>query len=264
MKGRHCSQLQEGNKYQPWRNKLCRENVSLSDHSPYLYSFLCSLEHIGIWSVVVVVFNCCCCLVAKSKLLRPCWTPLQYMDCILPGSSVHGILQARKLEWTDIPFSRGPYRPRFGPGSPSLQAVSLPTELPRKPKNTGVSCHFLLQGVFLILGIQPASPALAGRFLNTEPPGKTLFLILSTKTRRKKQEFSLVGVREGGVSKCINRQSVCFLHFSLLPPTYKLSEIPLAKSSPTFKVLKLPVPQIFQARCQKQSKFSWANPLRFN
>jgi len=29
------------------------------------------------------------------------------MDCTLPGSSVHGILQARILEWVAIPFSRG-------------------------------------------------------------------------------------------------------------------------------------------------------------
>ena len=29
------------------------------------------------------------------------------MDCSLPGSSVHGILQARILEWVAIPFSRG-------------------------------------------------------------------------------------------------------------------------------------------------------------
>jgi len=28
------------------------------------------------------------------------------MDCSLPGSSVHGILQARILEWAAIPFSR--------------------------------------------------------------------------------------------------------------------------------------------------------------
>ena len=28
------------------------------------------------------------------------------MDCSLPGSSVHGILQARILEWIAIPFSR--------------------------------------------------------------------------------------------------------------------------------------------------------------
>ena len=29
------------------------------------------------------------------------------MDCSLPGSSVHGILQARILEWVAIPFFRG-------------------------------------------------------------------------------------------------------------------------------------------------------------
>jgi len=29
------------------------------------------------------------------------------MDCSSPGSSVHGILQARKFEWVAIPFSRG-------------------------------------------------------------------------------------------------------------------------------------------------------------
>ena len=31
------------------------------------------------------------------------------MDCILPGSSVHGILQARILEWGTISFSRGSF-----------------------------------------------------------------------------------------------------------------------------------------------------------
>ena len=34
------------------------------------------------------------------------------MDCIPPGSSIHGILQARILEWVDISFSRGSSRPR--------------------------------------------------------------------------------------------------------------------------------------------------------
>ena len=32
-------------------------------------------------------------------------------DCSLPGSSVHGILQARILEWVAIPFSRGSSQP---------------------------------------------------------------------------------------------------------------------------------------------------------
>ena len=34
------------------------------------------------------------------------------MDCSLPGSSVHGILQARVLRWIAIAFSRGSSRPR--------------------------------------------------------------------------------------------------------------------------------------------------------
>ena len=34
------------------------------------------------------------------------------MDCSLPGSFVHRILQARILEWVAIPFSRGSSQPR--------------------------------------------------------------------------------------------------------------------------------------------------------
>ena len=37
---------------------------------------------------------------------------LQPMDCSLPGSSVHGILQARILEWVAVPFSMGFSQPR--------------------------------------------------------------------------------------------------------------------------------------------------------
>ena len=36
-----------------------------------------------------------------------CLTPCNPMDCSLPGSSVHGIFQARILEWFAISFSRG-------------------------------------------------------------------------------------------------------------------------------------------------------------
>ena len=37
---------------------------------------------------------------------------LQLVDCSLPSSSVHGILQARILKWVPIPFSRGSSQPR--------------------------------------------------------------------------------------------------------------------------------------------------------
>ena len=50
------------------------------------------------------------------------------MDYSPPGSSVHGILQARILEWDAIPFSRGFPDPGIKPGSPKLQADSLLSE----------------------------------------------------------------------------------------------------------------------------------------
>ena len=54
------------------------------------------------------------------------------MDCNLPGSSVHGILQARVLEWVAISFSRDLPDPGTEPGSAALQADSLPSEPPGK------------------------------------------------------------------------------------------------------------------------------------
>ena len=64
------------------------------------------------------------------------------MDCSQPGSSVH----------------------RDFPG-----------------KNTGLGCHFLLQGIFPTQGLNLVS-FLAGRFFTTEPPGKPVKIINFTKT----------------------------------------------------------------------------------
>ena len=45
----------------------------------------------------------------KVKVLaaQSCLTLFNPVDCSLPGSSVHGLLQARILEWVAIFFSRG-------------------------------------------------------------------------------------------------------------------------------------------------------------
>ena len=64
--------------------------------------------------------------------VRACSVIYDPMDCSLPGSSVQGILQARIVEWVAISYSRGSSQP----------------------------------------GIEPWSPALAGRFFTTAPPGK--------------------------------------------------------------------------------------------
>ena len=51
------------------------------------------------------------------------------IDCSPPGSSVHGILQARILEWVAISFSRDLPDPGIESGSLGLHTDSLPTEL---------------------------------------------------------------------------------------------------------------------------------------
>ena len=43
----------------------------------------------------------------KAKVTQSCLTLCDPIDHNLPGSSVHGILQARILEWVAVPFSRG-------------------------------------------------------------------------------------------------------------------------------------------------------------
>ena len=56
------------------------------------------------------------------------------MDGSWPGCSVHGILQARILEWAVIPFSRGSSRPRDQAGHTvfNLCNLSMPAPVPVK------------------------------------------------------------------------------------------------------------------------------------
>ena len=80
-------------------------------------------------------------LIVVDKTARQVWTVVHHakscltlwdpMDCSLPGSSVHGILQARTLEWLAISFSRDILDPGIepeSPVSPALQAGSLLSE----------------------------------------------------------------------------------------------------------------------------------------
>ena len=55
-----------------------------------------------------------------AKLLQSCPTLCNPMDYSPPGSSVHGILQARKLEWVAMPSSKGSSQPRVSLTAPPL------------------------------------------------------------------------------------------------------------------------------------------------
>ena len=74
-----------------------------------------------------------------AKSLQSCLTLCDFMDCNLPGISVHEIFQARILEW--------------------------------------VAMVCFSQGIFLTQGLNPflMSPALVGRFFTTGATGEALF-----------------------------------------------------------------------------------------
>jgi len=71
-------------------------------------------------------------LCKESDIAQACLTLCNPMDCSLPGSSVHGIFQARVLEWAAVSFSRGSSWSRDWTQSPALQTEAFPSEPPGK------------------------------------------------------------------------------------------------------------------------------------
>ena len=74
---------------------------------------------------------------ARAKSLQVCLTVCNSIGCSLPGASVHGISQARILEWIAVPSSRGIF-PTQGSNLSLLcllhwQVGSVPLVPPGKP-----------------------------------------------------------------------------------------------------------------------------------
>ena len=77
-----------------------------------------------------------------------------------------------------VQFSRSVVSDSLQPHGLQPTRLLCPWDFPGK--NTGVGCHFLLQGIFLTQGSKSAvSPALAGGFFTTAPPGKPLLTVSS-------------------------------------------------------------------------------------
>ena len=96
-------------------------------------SSLVSWKNLESMDYLLQVYSLC----VHAKLLQSSLTLFDPMDCSPPGSSVHGILQARILEWVAMPSSRGSSQPR---------------------NQNFVSCD----------------SCIAGGFFTTEPPGKPI------------------------------------------------------------------------------------------
>ena len=130
---------------------------------------------------------------SESEVTQSCPTPSKPMDCSLPGFSVHGILQAT------VPFTTFQHKltvkelhgkvDRYSCTGFKTKCMSVPQWClilcdPMDCSPPGSSVHGIPQarllewlpcpslGDFPIPGIEFMSPALAGGFFTTEPPGK--------------------------------------------------------------------------------------------
>ena len=74
------------------------------------------------------------CLSVRAKSLQSCPTLGDPMDCSPPGSSVHGILQAKTLEQAAISSSRNLRNPGIEPGCPALAGGFFIAEPLGKPR----------------------------------------------------------------------------------------------------------------------------------
>ena len=73
----------------------------------FFFSIYLRMKFLCYWVNMHSLLVLCC-----AKLLQSCPTLYDPIDCSPPGSSVHGIFQARILEWVAMPPSRGSSQPR--------------------------------------------------------------------------------------------------------------------------------------------------------
>ena len=148
-----------------------------------------------------------------SSAAQSCLTLCSSMDCSLLGSPVHGILQARILEWAAMPSSRGSSWPRDEPAllqgilltqgwnlpSSILQGI-LPTQgwtcpLPGDPPDPGMNLpSSILQGILLTQGWN--LPSSRGSSRPRDGPAGTLLHWLLYRCTTWGAPLTCAGIRE--------------------------------------------------------------------
>ena len=94
-----------------WRatlHRVAKSGTQLKQLSTYYFNWQNNVECFSPTKKFKILKSVC----MHAKLLQLCPTLFDPMDCSLPGSFIHGILQARILEWVAIPTSRGSFWPR--------------------------------------------------------------------------------------------------------------------------------------------------------
>ena len=120
----------------------------------------------GIWSSISL------CAAAAAKSLQSCPTLCDPMDCSLPRFSVHGILQARTLEWVAISFSNAwKWKVKVKSLSRVWLLVTPWTAAYQPPPSMGFSGHQYWSGVPL------PSPSLCAQLCISNPQGRSQQLL---------------------------------------------------------------------------------------
>ena len=101
------------------------------------------------------------CSLCVCSAVQLCLTLCDPIDQSQPGSSVHGIPQASTLEWVAISFSGGSSLTQgLNPASPALAGRFLTTEPPRKPSSCSAASQIICRQSFLKVFIYSLAPGL--------------------------------------------------------------------------------------------------------
>ena len=111
-------------RFNNWKNRTKQKNWRKKESQHFLNELI-NLDFYSLVQSSNLYSNYCLCLLTSlftgrewrsevkwSEVAQSCPTLCDPMDCSLSGSSIHGIFQARMLEWISISFSRGPFHPR--------------------------------------------------------------------------------------------------------------------------------------------------------
>ena len=78
--------------------------MSIESYRKNYFCFFCLKRQLGIISIFKSSPSVLSCVQVQMLVTQWCWILCNPIDCSPPGSSVHGILQARILEWVAISF----------------------------------------------------------------------------------------------------------------------------------------------------------------
>ena len=120
-------------------------NSDFNFHFPkHFWIHFCQVFYLVVWGLFSYWFLGVLYESEKVKVTQSCLTLCDLMDY-----TVHGILQARILEWVAFPFSRGSSQPRDQTQVSHIASGFFTAEPPGKPNNTAVGSLSLLQEIFL-------------------------------------------------------------------------------------------------------------------